>query len=246
MSNLNFLIAFGGGLISFFAPCFIPLLPAYVAYVTGVSLNDLEVKGYGRFIKKLLLSSLFYILGFSLVFTILGTAAGGLGSFLRSQSAVFQRIGGLVILIFGLEFAGILNLPFLAKDLRLKLPSWTNRLGNLRAFFVGVVFALAWAPCVGAVLGSILALAAATETAVTGALLLFIYSLGISLPFLIASLTLASLPKYLKIFTKNVGLVSKMAGILLATVGLLLLTDTYKYVNAWLFAIAFKLGYTIR
>ena len=243
---LNFPIAFSAGLISFFAPCVVPLLPAYIAYVTGVSLDDLKSKGYGPYIKKILLSSIFYILGFSLVFTILGTAAAGFGMTIRHYGLFFQRVGGLIILILGLEFAGIINLPFLARDLKIKLPSWTNRLGYFRAFFIGLVFALAWSPCVGAVLGSILTLAAVTETAVGGAALLFIYSLGISLPFLIASLTLASLPKYLSVFKKHIGAISRISGILLAALGLLLLTDTYKYVNSWIFAIAFKLGYTIR
>src|SRR3989344_3651711 len=178
MPNLNFLIAFSGGLVSFFAPCVVPLLPAYIAYVTGVSLEDLKTKGYGPYIKRLLLSSLFYILGFSLVFTLLGTAAAGIGMTIRNYNTIIQKVGGLMILILGLEFAGVINIPFLARELRLKLPSWTNRLGYFRAFFVGLVFALAWTPCVGAVLGSILTLAAVTETAAGGAALLFIYSLG--------------------------------------------------------------------
>lgn len=246
MFNLNFPLAFSAGLVSFFAPCVIPLLPAYIAYVTGVSLEDLKLRGYGPYIKKILASSLFYILGFSLVFALLGTAAGGLGVSLRRYDALIQRVGGLVILLFGLEFAGILKIPLLAREFKLKLPPWTNRLGSFRAFFVGLVFATAWTPCVGAVLGSILTLAAVTETALGGAVLLFVYSLGISLPFLIASLALASLPKYLKAFTKHLGTISKTAGIFLAVLGLLLLTDTYKYVNSWLFTLAFKLGYVVK
>lgn len=246
MPSLNFPVAFGAGLVSFFAPCVVPLLPAYIAYVTGVSLDELKQKGYAPYLKKLLLSSTFYILGFSLVFAVLGTAAGGIGISLRKYDAIIQRVGGLVILVLGLEFAGIINLPFLARELKLKLPSWTNRLGYFRAFFIGLVFALAWTPCVGAVLGSILALAAVTETAIGGATLLFVYSLGISIPFLIASLTLASLPKYLKTFTKHIGTISRVAGILLAALGLLLLTDTYKYLNSWLFEVFFKYGYTIK
>lgn len=242
---MNLPVAFAAGLISFFAPCVIPLLPTYIAYVTGVSLQDLKTKGYGPYIKKLLATSLFYILGFSLVFTLLGIAAGGIGVSLRRYDEIFGRVGGIIILILGLEFAGILNLSFFARELRFKLPSWTERLGYFRAFFVGIVFALAWSPCVGAVLGSILTLAAVTETVAGGAGLLFIYSLGISLPFLIASLTLATLPKYLKFFTRYIGVISRISGILLAILGILLLTDTYKYLNSWLVAIAIKLGYTI-
>ncbi|MBI2066357.1 sulfite exporter TauE/SafE family protein, partial [Candidatus Woesebacteria bacterium] len=176
-------IAFGAGVISFFAPCVIPLLPAYVSYVTGVSLKDLELYGYKPYFKKLLISSIFYILGFSIVFVLLGTAAATIGMSLRRYDFLIQRIGGLVIFLLGLEFAGILNLPFLARQRQFALPSWTQNLGYLRTFFVGVVFATAWTPCVGAVLGSILALAAVSGTASVGASLLFVYSLGISVPF---------------------------------------------------------------
>lgn len=244
--NLNLLVAFSAGIVSFFAPCVIPLLPAYIAYVTGISLDDFRTKGYAPYIKKLLTSSFFYILGFSLIFTLLGTVASGIGVFLRGYSSVIGRVGGAIILFLGLQFAGILNLPFLAREFKFKLPKWADGLGHFRSFFIGIVFALAWTPCIGAVLGSILALAAVNETASGGALLLFVYSLGIAIPFLIASLTLASLPKYLKTFRRHINLISRTAGVLLAILGLLLLTDTYKFLSSWLVAIAFKFGYTIR
>ncbi len=246
MLDLNFPVAFGAGLVSFFAPCVLPLLPAYIGYVTGVSLGDLEKKGYTPYIKKILLSSLFYVLGFSIVFVLLGTAAASFGMVLRRYDFLIQRIGGLIILILGLEFAGVIRIPFLSYQKGFKLPSWTEGLGHLRAFFVGIVFASAWTPCVGAVLGSILTLAAVTGTATQGATLLFVYSLGISLPFLIVSLTLASAPRYLSFIKKHIGIISKIAGFILALLGLLLLTDTYKFLNAWLFEVAFKLGYEIR
>ena len=246
MMDLNFPVAFGAGLVSFFAPCVIPLLPAYIGYVTGVSAKDLKEKGYTPYIKKMLSSSIFYILGFSVVFVLLGTAAGSIGLILRRYDYLIQRIGGFVILVFGLQFAGIFHLPFLSRQTGFKLPSWTNKLGHLRAFFVGLVFATVWTPCVGAVLGSILTLAAVSGTATQGASLLFVYSLGISIPFLIVSLTLASAPKYLSFISKNIGLISKIAGLILAILGLLLLTDTYKYLNSWLFSIAFRFGYQIK
>lgn len=246
MIELNYLVAFSAGLISFFAPCVVPLLPAYIGYVTGVSIKDLEVFGYKPYFKKLLLSSIFYILGFSIVFVLLGTAAATIGMSLRRYDFLIQRIGGLVILLLGLEFAGILNLPFLARQRQFTLPAWVQNLGYLRTFFVGVVFATAWTPCVGAVLGSILTLAAVSKTAVTGASLLFIYSLGISIPFLVVALTLAKAPKYLTFITRYIGPISRIAGLLLALLGILLLTDTYKYLNSWLFEIAFKFGYQIR
>ena len=246
MFDVNFPVAFGAGLVSFFAPCVIPLLPAYVGYVTGVSLNELKEKGYAPFRKKLLISSLLYILGFSIVFVLLGTAAASVGASLRRYDFLIQRIGGLIILVLGLQFAGVLHLPFLARTKQFQLPTWVNKLGHARAFFIGIVFATAWTPCVGAVLGSILALAAVSGTAITGASMLFVYSLGISIPFMIVSLTLASAPKYLTFIGNRIGVISKIAGFILAALGILLLTDTYKFLNSFLFDIAFKLGYQIR
>lgn len=246
MIDVNIPVAFGAGLVSFFAPCVVPLLPAYIGYVTGVSVKDLEKEGYSPYISKLLLTSIFYILGFSIVFVILGTAAAGLGASLRRYDDVIQRVGGFIILILGLEFAGVFRIPFLSRQKAFSLPNWAENLGYLRAFFVGLVFATAWTPCVGAVLGSILTLAAVSGTAIQGATLLFVYSLGISIPFLIVSLTLASAPRYLSLVGKHIGTISKVAGFILAILGLLLLTDTYKFLNAWLFDVAFMLGYEIR
>ena len=246
MFGINFPVAFGAGLVSFFAPCVLPLLPAYISYVTGVSLDELRSGGQPAFRKKLLLSSIFYILGFSLVFVVLGTAAGSIGVALKKYDFIIQKVGGAIVLILGLEFAGVIHLPILAKERKLSLPTWVENLGHIRAFVVGLVFAMAWTPCVGAILGSILALAAVSGTALVGASLLFVYSLGISLPFLIVSMTLASAPKYLKILGKHIGLISKITGFILAIIGILLLTDTYKLLNAWLFETAFRWGYVIR
>ena len=239
-------IAFVGGLVSFFAPCVIPLLPAYIGYVTGVSLNDLKVAGYKPFRKKLLLSSLFYILGFSLIFVLLGTAAAGFSALFNRYDYIIQRVGGVIILVFGLEFAGIFQIPFFAHQFQLKLPAWSKNLGYFRAFFVGIIFATAWTPCVGAVLGAILTLAAVTSSVRQGALLLFVYSLGISVPFLFVSLTLASAPKYISFLTRHINVIAKLAGLLLAILGFLLLTNAYRYLNSWLFELAFSLGYQIK
>lgn len=252
MFDISFPVAFVSGIVSFFAPCVVPLLPAYVAYVTGVSLQELrdgrggleDVTGkYGR---QVFLSSIFYILGFSIIFVILGTAAAGVGQVLRQYDDVIRIAGGAIILILGLNFAGFLPLPFLSAERKFKIPEWMGHLGYGRAFFIGIVFATAWTPCVGAVLGAILSLAAVSQSAATGASLLFVYSLGISIPFLIVSLTLAQAPVYLKVITRHIVFISRAAGLLLAILGILLLTDTYKFVNAWLFEIAFRLGYQIR
>lgn len=246
MPDISFPIAFFSGVISFFAPCVVPLLPAYVGYVTGVSAGELAEFGLEKYRKKLILSSIFYILGFSLVFVALGTAAGGIGYLLRQFNDTVRMAGGGLIFLLGLNFAGILNIPTLSREHKFGLPAWTGHFGYGRAFLIGVVFAAAWTPCIGAILGTILALAAVSKTAVAGAALLFVYSLGISAPFIIVSLTLAQAPRYIPVISRNIGHISRVAGIVLAILGLLLLTNTYRFVNAWLFQIAYNFGYQIR
>lgn len=246
MGDINIAVAFGAGVVSFFAPCVVPLLPAYIGYVTGVSFKDLQDRGYAPYRKKLIVSSLLYILGFSLVFVLLGTAAASIGAALRRYDRIIQIVGGLLIIVLGFEFSGLVNIPFLARQRQFSLPAWTKKFGQLRSLLVGVVFATAWTPCVGAVLGSILALAAVSASVARGALLLFVYSLGISVPFMIVSLSLASAPKYLKLIQSRIGIIAKIAGLILVLLGALLLTDTYKYLNSWLFDVAFRLGYEIR
>lgn len=246
MFDISFPVAFVSGVVSFFAPCVVPLLPAYVGYVTGVSAKDLHEHGYEKYRTQLIVSSVFYIIGFSIIFVILGTAAAGLGQALRQFGNIIRIVGGALILVLGLNFAGFLKIPALATEHKLQLPSWVEHLGYGRAFLIGIVFATAWTPCVGAILGAILSLAAVTQTAYTGAALLFVYSLGISIPFMLVSLTLAQAPRYLSVISRNIGPISKVAGLILALLGLLLLTDTYKFVNAWLFEIAFQFGYQIR
>ncbi|OGM02303.1 hypothetical protein A2115_00985 [Candidatus Woesebacteria bacterium GWA1_41_8] len=239
MFTISVPVAFVAGMISFFAPCVLPLVPAYVGFVVGVTAQEIKKTGSHHYRFKILISSLFYILGFSTVFVILGTTAGGLGVLFRQNLIFLQRVGGLIIILLGLEFSGFFNLGFLNVERRVKLPARFDRLGYTKPFFVGVVFAFAWTPCVGAILGSILALAAVNGTILYGAYLLFVYSLGISLPFLIVALTLAQAPQYLKPLSKYSGVIAKAAGIVLVILGTLLIFDLYKYVNSLFLKISF-------
>lgn len=245
MFDISFPVAFVGGFASFFAPCVVPLLPTYIAYITGVSISGLSQKGVSGYRGKILSSALLYILGFSLVFVLLGVAASGVGSALRQYQMLIQKVGGIIIIAFGLQTGGFWHFEFLSRG-GLKIPVWINNLGTLRSFFIGVIFALVWTPCVGVILGSILTLAAAGAHMINGALLLFVYSLGISFPFLIVALTLGQAPHYIGWFTKHVLIISRVVGILLILLGILLITDTYKYVNGWIFSLAFRLGYEVR
>jgi cytochrome c-type biogenesis protein len=246
MQIFNLWVAFSAGLVSFLAPCVIPLVPAFISFVSGVSLSKLKTGGMKKYRKTLFISTLLYVLGFSIVFVVMGATAAGLSGWLKINSELIQRIGGGLIILFGLEFAGVLRIPFLEKERRFKLPRWVNKLGHTKALLVGMIFGVSWTPCVGVVLGSILVLAASTATVWQGAVLLLFYSLGISIPFLVISLFLLSAPRYLKVLNRHIGKVSLIAGLLLVMLGGLLLTDTYNNVVSWLFEVAFRMGYEIR
>lgn len=246
MLIFNLWIALTAGLVSFLAPCVVPLVPAFISFISGVGLAELKKRGMKRYRRVLFSSTLLYALGFSLVFVLLGATAAGVSGWLKINSLVIQRVGGGLIILFGLEFAGLLKLPFLEKEHKFKLPKWINKLGHMRAVLVGMIFGLSWTPCVGVLLGSILVLAANTATVWQGALLLFSYSLGISIPFLVISLFLLGAPRSLQFFRKHAGKISMVAGVLLVILGVLLLTDTYRHLNGWLFEVAFRWGYEIR
>ncbi len=243
MIDLSVSVAFLAGVISFFAPCVVPLLPAYIGYVTGVSVNDLKKSGYALYRRQIMYSSLLYIVGFSFVFVLSGAFAASIGATFRRYDLFIQQLGGLVILIMGLELSGILNIPLFARRKEFTLPKWASRLGPFRALLIGIIFATAWTPCIGPVLGSILALAVTTGEAVHGAILLFVYSLGISVPFLVVSFSLLSAPHYLKSFMKHIDAIAKVSGILLAILGMLLLTNTYRYLNSWIYSLLTLLGW---
>jgi cytochrome c-type biogenesis protein len=246
MLDVSYPVAFGAGVLSFFAPCVAPLLPAYIAYVTGITLKNIQDDGLKPYRKKIMYNGVLYILGFSLVFVALGVAASGLGASLRKYDDLIQKAGGLIIILFGLEFAGFLNIKLLAKQRQIQIPEKVQKLGPARSFVIGLIFAATWTPCIGAVLGTILALAATSGQVFKGASLLFVYSLGISVPFIIVSMSLSYAPKYLKVVTKNAGKISKIAGVLMIILGVLLLTNTYRYLNSYLFQLAFSLGYQVR
>ena len=249
--EISFLVAFFSGIMSFFAPCVIPMLPAYLGYITGVSIKELKEKSVEEYKSRLWWSSLSYVVGFSFVFVLMGTTAAGFGSLILGNSDWIQRIGGLLVMFFSLTFLGVLKMPWLQVERGFKLPEWSQNLGYGRAFLVGVVFATAWSPCVGAVLGAILSLAAASQTVAKGAWLLFVYSLGISLPFLLVSLILVRSPSVLSLLAKYSVVASKASGILLFVIGFLLFNNTlgliskdltYNRLNGWFFEQAIRVG----
>jgi len=220
---------FIAGIGSFFAPCVLPLLPVFLSYILGVSIRKNS--------KELLWNIALFVLGFSLVFTLLGAAAGGVGSIFREYTREIQIIGGIAMVVFGFQFLDIIRIPYLSGSTNVKLPEWVDRLRYSRSFLIGVLFAVTWSPCVGPVLGGVLSLAAASGTAQEGATLLLIYSLGISIPFVVVSLTLSSASKFLKLHKRSFVYLSKLSGIVLILFGLLLIANLYGYVNGWFLGI---------
>jgi cytochrome c-type biogenesis protein len=233
-----YLVSFGAGVSSFLAPCVVPLMPAYVAYVCGEPLEALS-EDRRRFQERLFYGSLLYVLGFSLVFVPLGLAASSLGAALRHHQAGVARIGGLIVILLGLQQIGVFRR--LARALKVQprpiLPRITRaptRGGRLRPLVLGLVFGLAWTPCVGPILGAVLVLAARSSSALAGAGLLFVYALGVGVPFLALSLVFVNFPGLLKPVTKRVGIIARVAGVAMVGLGLLLATNLYTHLSSFL------------
>ena len=216
---------FGAGIASFLAPCLVPLLPAYLGIIAG---EAVEARDPARAVPATLL----FVLGFSLVFAALGATAGLLGSALTDVQNGVQRVGGVVVVVMGLALLGVIRGP-LAREKRLitRLPRIT---GPLRPLVVGVAFGAAWSPCVGPLLGAALAVAARSGQAGRGAVLLFAYAMGIGVPFLLASLGLASSPKLADGLRRIGPRVERVAGGLLVVLGLLLATGAYSHLTSYL------------
>jgi len=210
-------IALGAGLISFLSPCVLPLIPGYISYISGSSLNELvEKKNINLF------PIVLFTVGFSIVFIIFGAASTFLGQLLLQNSFELRIIAGVIIIIFSLHIIGIINLKFLNYEKRIQ----TNTKKNLFSpVVIGAAFGFGWTPCIGPILGSILALAATEENINKGILLLFFYSLGLAIPFILSGYLIQKFLIFSKNFKKNISLVSKIGGLILLITGILILTN---------------------
>jgi cytochrome c-type biogenesis protein len=220
------IIAFGAGLISFLSPCVLPLIPGYISYISGSSLNDLIEK------KKInLIPIILFTLGFSLVFIIFGAASTFLGQVLLQNSYELRIFAGLLIVLFSLHIIGIINLKFLNYEKRIQ----TNSNKNLYSpILIGMAFAFGWTPCIGPILGSILVLASTEESINQGIFLLISYSLGLALPFILSGYLIQKFLIFSKNFKKNISLVSKIGGIILLITGILILTNQLQALGFYL------------
>ncbi len=220
------IIAFGAGLVSFLSPCVLPLIPGYISYISGSSINELIEK------KDLNLTPIIlFTVGFSLVFIIFGAASTFLGQILLKNSYELRVIAGLVIIILSLHIIGLINIKFLNYEKRIQTNTNTNFLSPI---FIGMAFAFGWTPCIGPILGSILALAATEASINKGILLLFSYSLGLAIPFIFSGYLIQKFLIFSKDFKKNIGLVSKIGGIILLITGVLILTNQLQALGYYL------------
>ena len=214
---IELMIAFGAGLISFLSPCVLPLIPGYISFISGSSLNELLTN------KKInIIPLILFTLGFSFVFIMFGAAASYLGQVLLQNSQTLRIIAGLVIVVFSLQLIGIVNIGFLNFEKKI----YTKKNNNIWfSFIIGMAFGFGWTPCIGPILGSILALASTEETILKAIILLSFYSLGLAIPFILSGYLMQRFLMFSKNFKKNINLVSKGGGAILLITGILILTN---------------------
>jgi cytochrome c-type biogenesis protein len=233
--SLGVVVAFSAGLFSFLSPCVLPLFPSYLSFLTGMSVDRLshEITGGARL--RVLLHSIAFIVGFSLVFVSLGASFSAAGQFFLDHRDLIRRVGGALIIGFGLYIAGLLKLGWLGRSQQLQLKQ--KPAGYLGSLVVGITFAIGWTPCVGPILGSILSLAGTADTVGRGVALLIAYSAGLGLPFLASSLALNAFLRAFKRYRPFIPTVERAAGVLLVVVGVLVFTNYYVVLNSWAIAL---------
>jgi len=217
--NTTLFIAFLAGLISFLSPCVLPLIPGYLSYISGNSLNKLVEKKDSYVVIK----TIFFTLGFSFVFITLGSTASLLGIFFLSNSNTFRIFAGIIIIIFSFQYLGFINIKFMNKDLRFFTDRYSQNLTF--PFIVGAAFGFGWTPCIGPILGSILTLSALEKNISQSILLLSCYSLGLAIPFIISGILIDKFLLFSKSFKKYIYIVTKVGGSILLLTGIAILTN---------------------
>jgi cytochrome c-type biogenesis protein len=226
LSEISYSLAFFGGILSFLSPCILPLIPSYVSFITGISLEEFKT-GNKAFIRKLTtINSLLFITGFSTVFVLLGVFSSFMSALLYASFMGIRlyHVGGVIIIVFGLYVMGILKIDFLSKEHRVHLKSKPR--GYIGSFVVGLTFGAGWTPCIGPMLGSILFIAATAGSAFYGFKLLLVYSIGLAIPFLATSLAMNTFLSRYTAIQKHMRVIMFLSGLLLITFGILLLTDS--------------------
>jgi cytochrome c-type biogenesis protein len=225
--SLGVLISFTAGLLSFLSPCVLPLIPSYVTFVTGLSLEDVQ-----RSRKTALVHALLFVFGFTLIFLALGATATALGRLLVVHRLWISRIGGVIVILLGLYLLGAFNMGFLSRERRFQITD--KPLGYLGTVLVGIAFGAGWSPCIGPILGGILTYTATQTELRRGLILLLAYSLGLAIPFILAAVAVERFLAFFSRFRSKLVWVDRVAGALLIVVGVLLMTDYLTVLNGYL------------
>ncbi|MDE4131568.1 cytochrome c biogenesis protein CcdA [Phaeobacter sp. QD34_3] len=223
-------VALMAGLISFLSPCVLPIVPPYLAYMSGVTIGEMQGTDTAR--RKVIVSALFFVLGLSTVFLLLGFTASAFGAFVLQNQEVFAKVSGVVVIVFGLHFLSVFRIPILDREARMNAgESGGSAVG---AYVLGLAFAFGWTPCIGPQLGAILSLAASEASVSRGTLLLGVYALGLGVPFLLAAIFLNRSMALMNRMKRHMGLIEKIMGGLLLFVGIMLVTGLFSTFSWWL------------
>ena len=231
---IEYLTAFAGGLLSFLSPCVLPLVPPYLAYIAGTTLDQLtdDETVDDALARRVLISSIFFVLGLGTVFVTLGATASALGQVLLQNKILFGQIAGGVIVILGLHFLGVFRIPFLYREARFDAGKAAGSYAG--AYVIGLAFAFGWTPCIGPILGAILVQAAQEETIFAGVTQLAVYAAGLGTPFIVAAWYIRPFMRWARGFRRHMGLVEKAMGLLLIVVGVAMITGMFSAAAFWL------------
>lgn len=230
MENVSFVGAFLAGVVSFLSPCVLPLVPGYLAIISGASLEELKAGPDQRMMRKAFFHSICFILGFSVVFIFLGATASWIGGVIKL--ALVTRLAGLAVIVFGLHMTGLIKISLLYRDTRVQ--DTKNPASPLGSFLMGFAFAFGWTPCLGPILGAILAIAATHEGVWQGVALLSVYAAGLAIPFLLTTLGLGQFLKFYARFRKHLHTLEVVSGVLLIALGVLLATNQFTRLSGYL------------
>lgn len=230
-ADVTFPAAAAAGLLSFLSPCVLPLVPPYLTFIAGTSVEDLAAEGKAQARRDIFFASVLFVLGFSTVFVALGATASVFGKVLRANLNILSLAAGVAIIVMGLHFLGVFKIGALYREKRVEI---AKPMGLLGAYVMGLAFAFGWTPCIGPILAAILAVAGSQETVMRGALLLAIYSLGLGLPFLGAALAMGPFLSFMQRFKTHFGKVEKIVGVLLVATGIAFLTGGVQDASFWL------------
>ena len=214
---MEYLIVFIEGIITFISPCILPMLPIYISYFAG----DIEEGKKG----KTIINAIGFVIGFTIIFTLLGALAGTFGMFIKKYQTIFNVIGGSILIVFGLNYMGILSIGFIEKTKKIQVDIKSFKFFSTIVF--GMIFAIGWTPCVGTFLGSALMIAASSSGVLKGTIMLLIYSLGLGIPFIIAALIMDELKNSMKFIKKNYKLINRISGVFLIIVGISMIVGLF-------------------